>query len=53
MSKRQTRRSISVNRVLFERAKLLAAQKGLPLAQLTEVALDTAIKTFYRNDGNP
>jgi len=43
MAKRQTRRTISINRALFERAKLHAQTVGMPLSQLTEIALCSAI----------
>lgn len=39
MAKKQSRRSISVNRSLFEQCKGVAETRGVPLAQLTEAAL--------------
>jgi hypothetical protein len=39
MSRKQTRRSISVNRVLYDQMKHLASVMQVPLAQLTEKAL--------------
>lgn len=51
MAKKQTRRSISVSRKIFERAKTFAAAKGVSLSQLTEVALLHAIEHFYQSAG--
>ncbi len=39
MAKKQSRRSISVNRSLYEICKAAAEQQGVPLAQFTELAL--------------
>lgn len=39
MALRQTRRTISVNRQVFELAKLRARANGIPLSQFTEDAL--------------
>jgi hypothetical protein len=39
MAKKQTRRSISVNRQLFDQARSLAGEKKVALSQLTEDAL--------------
>lgn len=39
MAKKQTRRSISINRHLYEQAKLCAASAGIPLSQLVEKGL--------------
>lgn len=39
MAKKQTRRSISVNRTLFEHAKTVAAFNGVSLSSFTEAAL--------------
>lgn len=50
MAKKQTRRSISVSRTVYERAKTFAETKGVPLSQLTEVALAHAVEHFYRDD---
>ncbi len=43
MAKKQTRRSISVNRKLFESAKALAERKKVSLSQLTEDGLRIAL----------
>ncbi len=51
MAKKQTRRSISVSRELYERAKAFATQKGVPLSQLTELALEHAVTHFYQSNG--
>lgn len=45
MAKKQSRRSISVNRSLFEQVTGIAKGRGLPLAQLTEAALRREIAT--------
>jgi hypothetical protein len=39
MAKKQTRRSVSINRANYEAAKQEAARRGLPLAGLVESAL--------------
>lgn len=39
MAKKQTRRSISINRTLYDRAAEAAAVIGVPLSQLTEYGL--------------
>lgn len=44
MAKHQTRRSVSLNREIFERASAAATQDGIPLAKFTETALDAWIK---------
>jgi hypothetical protein len=43
MAKKQSRRTISINRALYERVKLHAQTTGTPMSQLTEVALDGVI----------
>jgi hypothetical protein len=43
MAKKQSRRSISINRKLCEKAKEHAARLDIPLAQLTESALQHAM----------
>ncbi len=43
MAKRQSRRTISINRALYELAKGAAERTGVPLSQLTEKALRGAI----------
>lgn len=43
MAKKQTRRSVSVNRTLYELAKVHAEHAGVPLSQFTESALRVAI----------
>jgi hypothetical protein len=48
MAKKQTRRSISVSRKVYERAKTFANEKNMPLSQLTEAALTHALEHFYR-----
>lgn len=45
MAKKQSRRSISINRQLYEQAKTIAEGSGIPLAQLTENALRQHIAT--------
>ena len=45
MAKKQTRRTISINRALFERVKLHAETTGTPMSQLTEGALRRAIES--------
>lgn len=44
MAKKQTRRTISVSRDAYDRAKTFADAKGMALSQLTELAL----AHFYR-----
>ena len=39
MAIKQTRRSVSMSRKLYEQAKLVAASEGMPLAQLVELAV--------------
>jgi hypothetical protein len=51
MAKKQTRRSISVNRDLYERAKLAAAARGTSLSKLTERAVELAIATTVSAPG--
>lgn len=46
MAKTQTRRTISVNRALFEEAKKVAEHGGTSLAHFTEKALRAAIGTL-------
>jgi hypothetical protein len=48
VAKKQTRRSISVSKATYERAKAFAEQKGVSLSQLTEVALAHCVEHFYR-----
>lgn len=43
MAKKQTRRSVSLNRDLFEQAKSAADRAGVPLARFAEDALRAAI----------
>lgn len=43
MGKHQTRRSISVNGDLHERAQQFAAAKGLTLSRLTEIGLESQL----------
>jgi hypothetical protein len=42
MAKTQTRRSISVSRAMYEAATKLAAERGMSLSHLTELALQAA-----------
>ena len=44
MAKKQSRRTISISRAAFERAKAFAKQRGVPLSQLAETALAIVIK---------
>ena len=44
MAKKQTRRSISVNRGLYDRATEVAAAIGVPLSQLTEYGLRVVLE---------
>jgi hypothetical protein len=53
VAKKQTRRSISVSRTVYERAKTFAETKGVPLSQLTAVALAHAVEHFYRDGATP
>jgi hypothetical protein len=43
MAKKQTRRSISVSRAVYENSKRAAELLGVPLAQFTESALRVAL----------
>lgn len=45
MAKKQTRRSISINRALYRIAKQAAEFAEVPLSQFTELALRRAIET--------
>lgn len=45
MAKKQTRRSISVSAVAFERAQAVAEKAGISLSKFTEAALDAMIRT--------
>lgn len=45
MAKKQTRRSISVNRALFDQATEIAKGRGVPLSQLTEHGLRAIMAT--------
>lgn len=49
MAKKQTRRSISINRKLYELAKTHAEHSGVALAQLTE----NALRQFIAANPNP
>ena len=49
VAKKQTRRTISVSKTTYERAKAFAETKGVSLSQLTEVALAHAVEHFYRD----
>lgn len=49
MAKKQTRRSISVSKKTYDRARAFADDKGVSLSQLTEAALAHAIENFYKN----
>ncbi len=46
MAKKQTRRSISVSKKTYERAKEFATTQGVSLSQLTEIALAYAFDHF-------
>jgi len=50
MAKKQTRRSISVSKKTYDRARAFADDKGVSLSQLTEAALAHAIEHFYKNE---
>lgn len=39
MAKKQTRRSVSLNRSLYEHAKVCAESDGVPLSQFVEAAI--------------
>jgi post-segregation antitoxin (ccd killing protein) len=52
MAKKQTRRTISVSRRAYDRARAFAAEKGVSLSQLTETALAHAIENFYKDRGD-
>lgn len=45
MAKKQTRRTVSINRALYERLKLAAAARGEAMSQITEKAITAAIAT--------
>lgn len=47
MAKKKPRRSISVSRGTYDRAKAFAAKQGLSIAQLTEQALAPALTHFH------
>lgn len=49
MAKKQTRRSISVSKKMYDQARAFADAKGVSLSQLTETALAHAIEHFYKN----
>jgi hypothetical protein len=53
MAKKQTRRTISVSRAMYDRAKTFSTEKGISLSQLTEVALEHALENFYRDSVQP
>lgn len=53
MAKKQTRRSISVSRTLYERAKLAADASGQSLSAMTERAIATEIATTVSDPSKP
>ena len=52
MAKRQTRRSISVNRAQYDEMKDIAAAAEVPLSKVTEAALRSFVATA-RETGGP